>query len=499
MPKLTKRLVDATRPGQTDIFLWDEALSGFGLRIRPSGRRTFVVQYRTRERRTRRRVVGTFSVMTVDQARQVAREWLVEAQRGADPAESLDRNRSAATVADLCEQFLARHADPHKKAVSAAEDRRLIDRYVRPALGQRKAVAVTHDDVERLHRGLKETPYQANRILALLSTVFNKADRELRQIKPEWSSPCRGITRFKEEKRRRYLSGAELARLGRALAEAESECMASPAAIAAIRLLIFTGARRGEILTLTWDQVDLEGRRLRLRDSKTGAKDIHLNPPAIDVLRNIRPAPKNPHVFPGRRPGTHLQEIKSAWYGIRESEVTAALADRVESLCETLLPGGQRVGQQWRCGSLRGGPGAQVRVRLAGARAGSWYDATSLATGGPVDLAKAVRGLKDRAAALAWLREWLGLARGPGLEDVRLRDLRHSFASVGAGAGLSLPIIGALLGHSQPATTARYAHLAADPLQEAVDLVGRRLADALAGGDQAGGKVVPLAHKGEPG
>ena len=178
-----------------------------------------------------------------------------------------------------------------------------------------------------------------------------------------------------------------------------------PASVAAIRLLILTGARRWEILSLPWSQVDLENRRLRLADSKSGAKEVHLNPPAVEVLRRLTPVEGNPYVIPGRRKGAHMQDLKSAWQKIR-----------------------------------------------------------------------------DKA----------------GLEDLRLHDLRHSFASVGAGAGLSLPVIGALLGHAQPATTARYAHLASGPLQQAADLVGQHLADALEGGvHKEGGEVVPLGRRGQ--
>ena len=402
MPKLTKRIVETVRPGETDLFLWDDDLPGFGLRLRPSGRRSFIVQYRNREGRQRRRVIGRFPIMTVDQARRDARAWLVSAQRGEDLAEGVDLNRRAASVADLCDRFIENHAKPHKKVGSAAEDKRLIERHVKPAVGSRKAASVGPGDIERLHKSLGATPYQANRVLALLTTVFNQAELELRKARPDWINPCRKVKRYKEEKRRRYLSSAELAELGKALVVAEAEGLATAEAVAAIRLLIFTGCRRGEILSLEWDQVDIAARRLRLADSKTGAKDVHLSPPAIEVLRGLRPREGNPYVIPGRRKGAPLQNLKDAWARIR-----------------------------------------------------------------------------DRAK----------------LRNLRLHDLRHSFASVGAGAGLSLPIIGALLGHSQPATTARYAHLAADPLQEAVDLVGARLADALGGGGQAGGEVVKLRKK----
>ena len=288
MPKLTKRLIDSLRPADDDQFAWDDELAGFCVRVRPSGRRSFVVQYRTPERRQRRRVIGTYPTMTVDQARRAAREWLVDAQKGEDPAEAQDISRQAETVSDLCERFLAHHAALHKKPQSAREDRRIIERYIKPAMGRRFAASVTQKDVESLHKSLKTAPYQANRVLALLSTIFNMAEPELRRSRSDWVNPCRWVKRFAEEKRRRYLSSAELARLGQALATAETERSEWPWAIAAIRLLIFTGCRRSEILTLRWDEVDFEAHRLRLADSKTGAKDIYLGPPALEVLENLQ-------------------------------------------------------------------------------------------------------------------------------------------------------------------------------------------------------------------
>jgi integrase len=403
MAKLTKRSVESLRPTESDRFVWDDSQPGFGVRVPPSGRRSFIVQYRTAEGRQRRRVVGRFPVMTVEQARRAAREWLVSAQRGGDPAEGIDISRQAASLGELCDRYIEEHGELHKKASSLYEDKRLIKARIKPALGSRKAASINQSDVQSLHRGMKATPYQANRVLALLSTIYSRTEGELRRGRPDWLNPCRGVNRFKEEKRRRYLAPAELARLGEALSVAEAKGLAEPEAIAAIRLLIFTGCRRSEILSLEWDEVDIENRQQHLPDSKSGAKDVQLPPPAIEVLLSLTRKPKNPYVITGRRKGSHLTDVKGPWSRIR-------------------------------------------------------------------DLA--------------------------GLKELRLHDLRHSFASVGAGAGLSLPIIGALLGHSQPATTARYAHLARNPLQEAADLVGQRLADAMKGDRADGGEVVELRPPG---
>jgi integrase len=207
-------------------------------------------------------------------------------------------------------------------------------------------------------------------------------------LRPNSSNPCRHIEKFRERKHERFLTEAEFERLGRALAAAEREMLTTPWIIAAIRLLILTGARLSEIRTLRWAEVDVERRMLRLGDSKTGKKTIHLSDAALEVLASIPRLPDNPYVICGERPGTHLVNLQKAWRRIR---------------------------------------------RLA------------------------------------------------GLDDLRIHDLRHSFASVAAAQGLSLPVIGALLGHSQPATTARYAHLAQDPLARANAEISGRIVTALKG------------------
>ncbi len=443
MIKITKRVVDAARAAGRDVFIWDSELHGFGLRVRPSGRRSFILQYRTLEGRQRRRVLGKYPILTADQARKDAREWLEHVEKGKDPAEVRDRRRSAVMMETLCEQYFTDHVELHKKASSETEDRRILDRYVLPALGRTKAISVSHDDVARLHKSMAGTPYMANRTLGLLTTLFYWAAVELRRQRPDWSNPCKGVKRYAEHKRRRYLSAQELASLGVVLAGAVENRLATPDAVAALRLLIFTGCRRGEILSLRWEHVDMDGRKLRLPDSKTGAKDVHLSPPAIEVLNGIEQDDDNPHVIRGGKPGTHLQEIGGAWRRLRRAATVEYWARHPDIKVSDLVA---RLGEK---------------------------------------LNRVPTTEECRAAARTELP--------PGLEDVRIHDLRHSFASVGAGAGLSLPIIGALLGHSHPATTARYAHLAADPLQEAVDLVGARLSDALAGGVvDGGGKVVSL-------
>ena len=237
-------------------------------------------------------------------------------------------------------------------------------------------------DIAVLHHDLRDTPYQANRTLGILSKMFNLA--ELWDMRPDGSNPCRHVKRFKEKKRERFLSDAEYQRLGAALKEIEADGSETPSAIAAVRLLMLTGCRLSEIQKLRWEHVDLEAGELRLPDTKTGAKVVYLGYPAIAVLRGINRQDGNPWAVAGRKPGSHLTDLQHPWRRIR-------------------------------------------------ARA--------------------------------------------GLDDVRIHDLRHSFASGGLLVGEGLPMIGKLLGHTQVQTTARYAHLANDPVKSAANRIASRIAE----------------------
>ncbi len=381
MPKLTKRFVEAVEPESRDVVLWDSDLKGFGLRVKPSGRRTYLIQYRNAQGRSRRLTVGLHGRLTPDQARQEGRRLLAEVELGNDPAEQKSAVKSAPTVEDLAERYLREHAEPRKKPKSVANDRLLLRKHILPTLGQRRVSDVTRADVEKLHLRIgKQAQTTANRAIALLSKAFNLA--EVWGWRPDASNPCRHVQRFKERKVERYLSRKELARLAEVLEQAELERSEMPSVVAAIRLLLYTGCRRGEILTLRWQDVDLERRCLFLPDSKTGQKIVMLSEPALQVLAGIERQENNPYVITGWVKGKHLVNLKDPWGRIR---------------------------------------------------------------------AKA------------------------GIEDVRIHDLRHTFASFGAGAGFSLPVIGKSLGHTRASTTERYAHLANDPVRQMVEQVGAEI------------------------
>lgn len=322
---------------------------------------------------------------------------LGEIATGRDPAHDRSAAKADHSVAMALDQFMVEHVRPKLKTSTAREYERTARLYVVPRLGRRPVGEIKRQDIAKLHHELRGTPYQANRMLALLSKFFGWAERH--GLRPEGSNPGRHVEKYREERRERFLSQVELARLGDALRKAEQDKSCSPWVIAAIRLLTFTGARLSEILTLRWEHVSEEHGCLMLPNSKTGRKAIHLSPPALDVLHTIPRLEGNPYVICGERLGRHLVNLEQPWRRIR-------------------------------------------------------------------------------AAAK--------------LDDVRLHDLRHSFASVAASGGQSLVLIGKMLGHSQPATTARYAHLADDPVKAASDAVGRDIAAAMDGGKS--GEVVDLAR-----
>jgi integrase len=224
-------------------------------------------------------------------------------------------------VAELCDRYLDEHARPHKKPSSVEEDRRNIEKHVKPMLGSRKVASVTVADVQRLHRGMRDRPIAANRTLALLSKMFNLAEKW--RLRPEHSNPCRHVEKYPEHQIHRPLTVLELARLAKVLREAETaeppEAAENPRAVAALRLLMFTGMRRNEALRLTWADVDLDAGVLRLADSKTGAKVVRLNGAAREVIAAQEPMVGNPYVFPSPViPGAPLYDIKGVWRRIRE-------------------------------------------------------------------------------------------------------------------------------------------------------------------------------------
>jgi integrase len=414
--KLTKRIVEASEPRGSRYTIFDSVIPGFGLRIFPSGEKSWIFEYRAGEggRRApkKRATIGKAHDLTPDQARRVADGLRSLVKTGNDPQGDKARQREALTVANLVETFLAEHVGAKRRSSTKAHYEDVLRRLVLPKLGTRKAKDVTRSDIARLHLANSDTPFQANRILAIVGSMYSYGGKH--GLTPEGVNPARGVERFKEEPRERLLSVQELERLGAAIRQAETlgvpwtidptksskhlpkthrETLIGEHAAAALRLLIFTGARLREVLHLKWEHVDFDRGLLLLPESKTGKKTIVLNAPALAILSGLT-----------------------------------------------------RTGSYVISGNSAGGPNERPRADLK--------------------------------------RPWMAVSRHADLNGVRLHDLRHNFAAFGAGGGMGLPIIGKLLGHSQPQTTARYAHLDADPLRRATNTIGATIAAAM--GEQVG-------------
>jgi integrase len=373
--RITDALVRKAEPAEAGLrFIWDTLVKGFALRVTVRGAKSFVLDYRIRGRQ-RRITIGSYPEWSVAAAREAAKDMKREVDLGGDPMGERHADRTAPTVQDLWRQYEADYL-PRKAERTQADERSMWRNLILLALGKMKVVDVTHEEVQALHRQITDkrgTPVRANRTVEVLRKAFNLA------IRWKWrpDNPATGIQRNQEEKRTRYLSQQELARLSKALAEHHERVSAD-----AIRFLMLTGARRGEVLNARWDMFDLGAGIWTKPSAHTKQRREHrvpLSAPARALLAGLKRSTEGDFVFPGKAPDQPLSDIKKTW----------------ASVCR--------------------------KARVEGAR---------------------------------------------------IHDLRHSFASILVSQGASLPLIGALLGHTQVATTARYAHLYDEPLREAAELVG---------------------------
>lgn len=434
--KLTRKIIATLTANEKPATYWDTDLKGFGLLIRPSGARSWVIEYRPgaggRAVAKRRIVVGDPETVTPEEARAAAKDILARVRLGADPAAERAEERAAETFSDLAERWFSEHVVPKRKPATASFYRNALDVHILPALGSKRAVAVTRQEVARLHGaiaakaagpkkpGAKRTAeikvrggrVAANRALATVGAVYGWA-LGLGVLPVGTTNPAKAVEPFKESGRERFLTEEEMQKLGAALRLAEAEGLLweaddekpedrrkhapkdenrrvrfEPQVTAALRLLLLTGCRLREILHLDWSNVDWSRGLLVLPDSKTGKKTVVLGAAALNVLEGI-----------------------------------------------------PRLGRFVIAGSTAGRPDEKPRADLN--------------------------------------RPWRAICKAAGIEGTRLHDLRHSAAAVGAGAGLSLHQIGQMLGHTQARTTQRYAHLASDPQRRAADLIGGQVAAAL--------------------
>ena len=375
--KLLKRAVDALEVEGKDAVFWDRDLAGFGVRVHPTGKKVYVVQSRG-PGGPKRVTLGRHGDISTDEARKQAASVIDRIKRGEEPKPGPPE--AELTVAGLAERFMRVYAGAHCKPGTVATYRSVLENHVLRALGSMTVGQVGAAEISALHHRLRETPRMANTVVDVLSRMFTLA--EAWELTPPGSNPCRGVRRYKERRRERFLTPEEYRRLGEVLEEAEADGSVLASGIATIRLLLLTGCRKNEIVTLRWDDVDRTAGELRLRDTKTGPRMVPMTAAALDVLDAIPRSPGIPWVIPAQKGKGRLSGLYHYWRPIR----------------------------------------AQA-----------------------------------------------------GFHDVRIHDLRHSYASRALALGEGLPVIGRLLGHKEVATTARYAHLIRDAEKAAAVRVGESI------------------------
>ena len=368
---------------------WDADLPGFGVRVYRTGRKVYIVQARG-PAGTRRAVVGRHGDMEPKAARREAAAMIDRIKRGEDPVPP--EPAPEPTVAELAERYMKAHVEVNCRPKSVEALGRVVRLYVVPELGALPVSAVERSHVAELHHEMRDKPYQANRTVDVLAKMFRLA--EAWGLVPPRRNPCRSVRRYREHRRDRFLTAEEYRRVGEVLDEAEADGSAMPSAIAAIRLLLLTGCRKNEIVTLRWDDIDRTAGELRLSDAKSGPRRVPLTPAVEWVLDRVPRIKDNPWVFAGEKQGAHVTNLDEVW--------------------------------------------RRLRVRA-------------------------------------------------DLEDVRVHDLRHSYASRALALGEGLPLIGKLLGHRKVTTTARYAHLARDTEKVSATKVGASIGADLLDGARADG------------
>lgn len=329
--RLSKKVVDAIEPVPSrDVLVWDSELKGFGVRAKSSGTKSFIIQYRNRRGKSRRLTLGQYGRLTAEQARSMAKISLGEVEMGRDPATDLRTKRQAQTLTELCDIYFndaqagrVLYRGKPKKASTLSIDRGRINRHIKPILGQLIVEDITQSDIETFMHAIVEGktavdertgprgrarvtggPGTAAKAVNLLSAIFAYA------VKKQWVSanPCLGIERPIDQKRTRFLSASEYGALGNALYRAQKEGV-SPAALVAIRAIALTGCRKSEILGLRANEIDPDGRCLRLSDSKSGPQVRPIGQAAIRCLLDSAIVDPSEFVFASRRGGGHLDNV----------------------------------------------------------------------------------------------------------------------------------------------------------------------------------------------
>ena len=311
--RITKSLVDDLAYGAKRYVVWDKDLPAFCVEVLPSGVKAYRLMYRAGGR-LRNLTLGRHGSITAAEARDLAEKALGTVAHGGDPAGDKARARGASRFDEAFEDWLDRHVRAKRKPATQQQYELLFEKHFKPRLGARRVADIARADVSALHKRMRKTPYAANRAVACLRSFFTWTERQ--GIRPDHSNPARLIEFYRETSRERLLSPEEIARLGVAIKASDGEEW--PYALAAIKLLLFTGARRGEILALRWAEIDEAASVARLPDSKTGAKTLHLGSPARKVLASIPRQKDNPYVICGRLKGGALIGLPATWRRVRK-------------------------------------------------------------------------------------------------------------------------------------------------------------------------------------
>lgn len=385
--KLSKKMIDAFEATGKLEYLWDAEVKGFGVVITPAGSKSFILNYRNQDNRSRRKTIGKYGKLTVEQARDIARDLTYRIAKGDDPVQQDEWQRSQPTFEEVAKRFLDDHSAIRSRPATHASNVQILAHMLIPHFGKMKIRSIERKDIYDYLAKNRQRPIGANRSLACMSSIMSKA--ELWGYRERNSNPCFGVERFPENRRERFLSEQEFAALESAMQRAERNLTESPHVLAMFRIMMHTGCRPGEARHLKWDYVDLTNRVIRLPKEATKEKrpkTLFITPYIEGVLKNIRRMEGNPYVIVSERnDGKPIADVKKPW-------------DRIK-----------------------------------------------------------------KAAGIT--------------NELHLHDLRHSHASMANALGYSLPMIGALLGHTQAQTTLRYAHLATDHLRQAAEDISNRIAN----------------------
>ncbi|AIF81393.1 hypothetical protein I862_04165 [endosymbiont of Acanthamoeba sp. UWC8] len=384
MTKLTKTVIEQAEVKEKPYFIFDTQVPGFCVRISQKGKRHYYLQYMVKKS-VKRLALGQHGIITVEKARDKAITMLAKVKDGGDPQAEKAQRAKEINIREFSTQYLE-YITLHCKSRTIKEYKRYLDKRILPILSNAKVSEISRADIANIHNAMRHIPYEANRCLAVLSVMFNLA--EMWGLRVEGTNPCKHIKKYTEQKRERFLSKEEAKRLGQILQKMKTDDSENIAAVYCIELLLYTGCRLGEIQTLKWDYIDYNNSCIRLPDSKTGARVVHVGDNVLEILKEIKAHPlqpkDNPYVIWGAKPLAHLNNAHKPWRRIKK----------------------------------KAGLGAELRIH----------------------------------------------------------DLRHSFASFAVSQGMSLPMIGKLLGHTQVQTTARYAHLMPEAVIEAAGNVTSHIA-----------------------